>query len=171
MNNSLTESYERFVTLFNEENYSRDNNKELLQLKRDMISGFQADEKALQKQSCIAPLIDIRIRMNHFFFASNEERSEVDGLLSKAFRNNASMVTNKAVTARLEKVYGENDPDWGGHLAVAAAMITAKPDALEERAWNNLVDWSKRDGEREKSDRRRAFVSLFAKRCGKDWSF
>lgn len=170
MNNKLTESYKRFTHLFDETNYSRDSNAELLQLKRTMVEGFQQDRSALLGQDCIAPLVDIRIRMNHFFFASNDERAVVDDLLTEAFRNNANLVTEHAVTSRLEKVYKDNNVDWGGHLAIAGSMVAAKPEALSKKAWEHVVEWAAQDGEREKGDRRRAFVDIFARRGGKDFT-
>ncbi len=168
MNRNLTEAYKRFVHLFDDSNYSTANNGELLHLKKTMIAGFQGDRLLLKGQECIVPLVDLRIRMNHFFFATNDERAAVDGLLTEAFRNNANLVTEHAVTARLEKVYKDNDVDWGGQLAVAGAMVAAKPGTLSDKTWDQVVAWSTQDGEREKSDRRRAFVALFARRCGKN---
>jgi len=167
MDRNLTNVYKRFVYLFDESNYSTANNGELLHLKETMIAGFQQDRASLHGQGCIVPLVDLRVRMNHFFFATNDERAAVDGLLTEAFRNNANLVTEHAVTARLEKVYKDNDVDWGGHLAVAGAMVAAKPGTLSDKTWDQVVAWSSKDGEREKSDRRRVFVALFAQRCGK----
>lgn len=170
MNSNLASSYKRFVYLFDEANYSIANNSELLHLKKSMISGFQADHSSLQGSECIVPLVDLRIHMNHFFFATNEERAAVDDLLTEAFRNNANLVTEHTVTARLEKIYKENDVDWGGHLAVAGSMIAVKPWTLSDRAWNHVVAWATQDSEHEKSDRRRSFVALFAQRCGRNHS-
>lgn len=169
MNTELQNAYKRFTHLFAEENYTTDNNPELLRLKKIMITSFQEDASSLKGQECIAPLVDLRIRMNHFLFASSNERDTVDGLLTNAFRNNADIVTEQAVTNRLEKVYQENDIDWGGHLAIAGSMVAAKPSVLSDQTWNQVVAWSAQDGEREKSNRRRTFVSLFAKRCGRSF--
>ncbi len=166
MNKELTVSYKKFVDLF--ENYSIKRNKDLLQIKKAMISGFQKDPSALQGEDCIVPLIDLRLRMNHFFFATDDERDTVDNLLTNAFRNNAHLVTTNTVTARLEKIYKDNNVDWGGHLAIAGTMVAAKPKALEDKAWDQLATWSKNDEKRDNSDTRRTFVDLFAQRCRKE---
>ena len=169
MDSEQTQLYEKFSSLLSLQNYTANHNGELLQVKKELIEAFRNNGNALRSSDCIQPLVDLRTRMNSFFFATNEERHEVDGFLVGAFRHNAHLVTEEAVTARLDKVSIDSDIEWGAHLAIAASMIEAVPEALADNAWEALVAWSGKDGTRETRFQRRNFIGDFAARCGKSF--
>jgi len=104
---------------------------ELKDLKSQFISAIDTEPTFLAAPEDVATLINLRITMNLWLFATHHERNMVDKALSSAFYRHRDLVTADAVALHVEKALSD-DPDWAAHLAIANTMLKSGARLLTE---------------------------------------
>lgn len=117
---------------------------ELREMKQETLEIYRSDPSLADEPSAFKALAGLRIVMNRGFLANDDERSEVDSLLTQVLKHSPMSTAETRVTECVGLIVAE-DRDWGAFVAIAGAAVCSHSSALTPNSAEKLEKWTRED--------------------------